>query len=349
MNISLKTLSNHKLLRELDELVAKSHHDEAELLAHLAEVDRRELYLEQGCSCMYRYCTEVLHFSEATAFHRIRAARAARSYPLLLERIREGAIHLSGANLLAPALTLDNHVELLDLAHHKSKRAIEVLLANRAPKPDVPGRVRKLPDPRRPVPAAQLRSKTGGPSQETSSCRAAVSPPVLGVSRPVPLGGRRFKIQFTGSQGLCGKLREVQALLRHQIPDGDLAEIFDRALTLLLDEAKRKKFCQTSRPRRGSKASQKRGAASRHIPAEIKRAVFARDGGRCAFVAANGPRCSSQDFLEFHHVDPWARAKRHSIDRIELRCRGHNRYAALQDYGAAHMACFVSRDHSPRG
>ena len=312
MRISLNTVSDHKLLRGLDQLVAKSCQDEAELLGYLAEVDQRKLYLEQGYSSMYRHCTEVLHFSEATAFHRIGAARATRSYPLLLERIREGALHLAGANLLAPRLTPENHVELLDLARHKSKRAIEELLAHRAPKPDVPGQVRKLPV-------------------------------------PAPLGGKRFKIQFTGSETLCGKLREAQALLRNQIPDGDLAEIFGRALALLLEDAKRKKFALTSRPRGWSKGAKKPGTASRHIPAKIKRGVVARDGGRCAFAGPNGRRCGSRDFLEFHHIDPWARAKRHSIDRIELRCRGHNHLAALQDYGAAHMARFGIQDHCPRG
>ena len=46
--------------------------------------------------------------------------------------------------------------------------------------------------------------------------------------------------------------------------------------------------------------------------------------------------------------DPWAKAKRHSIDRIELRCRGHNHYAALQEYGAAYMARFARRDNCTR-
>ncbi len=164
---------------------------------------------------------------------------------------------------------------------------------------------------------------------------------------PSPLGGGRFKVQFTASQALCDRLREAQALLRHQLPDGDMAEIFERALTLLVKDAKRTRFAQTS-TRRRSKAARNSGAASRHIPANIKRAVCARDGGRCAFVGANGRRCASRDFLEFHHLDPWARTRWHPTDRIELRCRGHNRYAAVQDYGAAYMARFAGRDHSPR-
>ncbi len=352
MEISLKTVSDCKLLRGLDELVAKSRHNEADLLAYIAEVDYRRLYLEQSCSSMYCYCTEVLYFSEASARHRIHAARAARAYPAVFERIRKGELHVAGLSLLAPVLTPENHQELLELTRNMSKRAIEVLLADRAPKPDVPARVRQLPEPR-PAPAVQVPSEMARstPEIETRSLKPGPPPPVPRAPSPAPspLGGRRFKVQFTGSQALCDKLREAQALLRHQVPSGDLAEIFDRALTLLVEDAKRRKFAQTSRPRARSEAKRKSGTASRHIPAKIKRALFERDGGRCAFVGGNGRRCGSRDFLEYHHLDPWARAKRHSIDRIELRCRGHNHYAAVQDYGAAYMARFARRDEVPRG
>ena len=352
MEVSLKTVSNHKLLRELDELVATSLHNEADLLAYIAEVDHRKLYLEQSCSSMFGYCTEVLHFSEAQASHRIHAARAARAYPVVFERIRKGELHLAGLSLLAPVLTPENHEELLEQARHKSKRAIEILLADRAPKPDEPARVRQLPDPR-PSPAVRLPSELARPTLETETRSRIPAPTALSQRAngpaPSPLGDKRYKIEFTGSQALYDKLHEAKALLRHQIPNGDMVEIFDRALTLLVEDAKRKKFAQTASPRERSKAAKKPGAASRHIPAEFRRAVFERDGGRCAFVGRNGHRCGSADFLEFHHLDPWAKAKRHSVERIELRCRGHNHYAAVQDYGAAHMAQFTRRTNVPRG
>ena len=349
MEVSLKAVTDHKLLRGLDELVAKSRHNEADLLAYIAEVDHRKLYLEQSCSSMFGYCTEVLHFSEAQAGHRIHAARAARAYPVVLEKIRRGELHVTGLSLLAPVLTPENHQELLELARHQSKRAIEVLLADRAPKPDVPARVRQLPDPR-PAPAVRLPSEMARPTPETET-RSRIPAPQLRAPGPAPspLGGKRYKIEFTGSQALYDKLHQARALLRHQIPNGDLVEIFDRALTLLVEDAKRKKFAQTSSPRKRSKAAKKSPAPSRHIPAEIKRAVFERDGGRCAFVGRKGRRCGSPDFLEYHHLDPWAKAKRHTVERIELRCRGHNHYAAVQDYGAAYMAQFARRDNVPRG
>ena len=124
MKESLKTVSNCKLLRGLNELVTKGRQNEAGLLAYLAEVDKRQLYLGMACSSMHRYCTTMLHFSEGMAYHRIAVARASCRYPLLLERIREGALHLAGAYLLASKLTPQNQVELLDLARHRTKRAI---------------------------------------------------------------------------------------------------------------------------------------------------------------------------------------------------------------------------------
>jgi hypothetical protein len=350
---SLARLSDRDLLGALHQLVARDRQVEAELVAHLGEVDARALYLEEGCASMFAYCTEVLHFSEAAAYHRIQAARAARAYPLVLDHLRRGELHLSGVKLLAPHLTPENHVELLERARHQSKRAIEAWLADRTPKPDAASLVRRLPQ-RKPTAGAPLAPRDSGsqrPAPEPARAadsgtpaplRAAPIPAALATrppsSAPQPLGQERFKIQFTASRALCQKLREAQALLRHQVPSGDLAEIFERALTLLVEDAKRKKFAQKSRPApRNRSKRDERKPASRHIPAEVKRAVAARDRGRCAFVASSGRRCGSRDFVEFHHKESWARSRRHAVEGIELRCRAHNHYAALQDYGPAHM------------
>ena len=306
----LGRMSNSELLLALNKLVASSRNVVADLLAHLAEVDARDLYLAESCSSMFHYCTEVLHFSEATAFHRIHVARAARRFPILLEHVRQGRIHLAGLSLLVPHLTPSNHVELLSLAHHKSKRAIERLLADRAPRADVQALVQKLPETRTVSarPETQDSRRADEPTALARAPRAQASPLPAARSRnsaPEPLGNRRYKIQFTASQQLCDKLREAQGLLRHQLSDGDLAQVFDRALTLLIAEARRRKFAETSRSR--SRAKEPARGATRHTPAEIKRTVAVRD---------------------------------HSVEGIELRCREHNSYAAIRDYGRDHMARF---------
>ena len=360
--VSLARVPDRDLLRALHVLVTRDRKVEADLLAHLAEVEARKLYLEEGCSSMFGYCTDVLHFSEATAYHRIQAARTAQAYPILLERVRRGEIHLSGVKLLAPHLTPENHVELLDRARHKSKRAIEELLADRAPKPDAPSAVRRLPPARvsgsvpREQPASSAPHRATEPVGSGATASARTAPPSAAPtprsesSSPRPLGQARFKIQFTAGRELYERLREAQALLRHQIPHGDLAEIFERALTLVVENAKRKKFARVARPAERGQSKRKladRRPASRHIPAKIKREVASRDGGRCAFVSRSGRRCESRDFLEFHHRQPWARSRRHSVEGIELRCRAHNHQAAVPDYGAAHMErCLVTSRNS---
>ena len=144
-----------------------------------------------------------------------------------------------------------------------------------------------------------------------------------------PLSPERYKVQFTVSKETHDKLRRAQDLMRHTIPNGDPSAIFDRALTLLLSELERTKLAAAKRPRNTAAAS----TVSRHIPAAVKRDVWARDGGQCAFVGNNG-RCTETGFLEFHHITPYANGGETSVENLELRCRPHNAYEAEKYFGA---------------
>jgi hypothetical protein len=114
-----------------------------------------------------------------------------------------------------------------------------------------------------------------------------------------PPGLTSYKVQLTISCETHQKLRRVQALSRHTSPNGDLTEIIDRALTLLLNELERRRCAATSSPRDVREPT----SGSRHVPAAVKREVWRRDEGRCAFLGRQG-RCTERAFLEFHHVEP---------------------------------------------
>src|SRR3972149_8688479 len=101
----LQSLSDDDLLRRLSELLSQSRRVESDLIAHIAEVDERRLYAREASSSMFAYCTEVLHLSEHEAYERITAARASRKYPLLLEMLRDGRLHLSGTGQVASSHT----------------------------------------------------------------------------------------------------------------------------------------------------------------------------------------------------------------------------------------------------
>jgi 5-methylcytosine-specific restriction endonuclease McrA len=154
----------------------------------------------------------------------------------------------------------------------------------------------------------------------------------------VPLGNQRYRLHVTLPDKTHQKLQEARALMRHQRPDGDLAAILDRALTLLLKDVKKRRFGSGSRSRRTQNDEGTNAApASRYIPVKIRRRVFRRDEGRCTYVDAHGRRCGAREFLEFHHLDPWARDRHHDADRIVLMCRSHNQRAAEEDYGRVFM------------
>jgi hypothetical protein len=144
-----------------------------------------------------------------------------------------------------------------------------------------------------------------------------------------PLTPECYRIQFTVGRETEEKLRRVQDLLRREIPDGDPAEIFDRALTLLLHDVARKKLAATTSPRPSRPAE----PGSRHVPAEVKRKVWIRDHGQCAFVSPGGRRCRGRTFLEFHHVEAFGLGGPTTADNLSLRCREHNVYEAELLFG----------------
>src|SRR5438093_7100665 len=142
---SLSHLPDPVLLRALASLLAQERPLTALLLAHLAEVDARKLYLPAGYPSMFAYCVHELHLSEDAAYKRIQAARAARRFPVLFEAVADGRLHLTAVGLLAPYLTPENAAELLAAAAHRTKSEIEELLARRFPRSETLGLVAALP------------------------------------------------------------------------------------------------------------------------------------------------------------------------------------------------------------
>jgi 5-methylcytosine-specific restriction endonuclease McrA len=337
---TLEGMPDRDLLAMLTALAANERQATAQLIAALGEVDCRRLYLGEGCSSLVTYCTQVLHLSEHAAYGRIEAARAARKWPVVLELIADGSIHLTALTLLSRHFTAENHEDLLSAATHKTKREVEEIVAALRPQPAVASTVRKLPA----TPALRPEGETVVAASEATNGPQSQAVPPLEQPRAVgpssraidikPLAPERYKVQFTVTRETYDKLREAQDLLRHCVPSGDIAAIFERALTWLLTELRKTKHAAVARPR----VDHGRAVRGRHVPAAVKRAVWDRDGGQCAFVGASG-RCSERGFLEYHHVLPFADGGGPTVDNLELRCRSHNTYEAAQWCGLLEQNC----------
>ena len=332
-------LTDAELLNEVKRLTSGERQATSRLVAALGELDARRLYLNEGCSSLFTYCTQVLHLSEHAAYLRIEAARAARKWPGIVNLLVDGALHLTAVGLVGPHLTADNHERVLADACHKTKREIEELVAALRPLPTVPSSVRKLPAPRVPATIAdpvttvmrdpiQLEPISGAPKVESAQ-------PVHDTRRSFadvkPLAPERYRVQFTVSRGMHERLREAQDLLRHCVPDGDIGEIFERALNLLLTELRKTRHAAVGRPRATSSSAR---GPSRHVAAAVKRAVWERDQGRCAFIGAAG-RCTERGFLEYHHLIPYADSGATTAENLELRCRAHHAFEAERWFGVS--------------
>lgn len=191
-------------------------------------------------------------------------------------------------------------------------------------------------------------SSVASSSVPTSSARLPFAPPSSAPppsapprGRLVPISARRYLLRVTIGQETHDKLQRARDLLRHVIPDGDPGTIIDRALTLLVEQAAKSKYADrppdhTPHRTRGPVPSRPSGAEStRYVPAEVKRAVWTRDAGRCAFVGAAG-RCRETGFLEFHHVVPFAAGGPTDAVNLQLRCRAHNAHEARVFFGPGH-------------
>ena len=118
------------------------------------------------------------------------------------------------------------------------------------------------------------------------------------------------------------------------IPSGNEGQVFVHALRALVSRLEKRKYGAADQPRAISERSNQ---DPRHLPARVKRAVFARDRGRCTFVGSNGHRCEGRRFLEFDHVFEVARGGESTVENVRLRCRAHNQYEAEQSFGRDFM------------
>jgi len=267
---AFRSLTDEQLIQEVETLAGRERTATSVLIAALAEFDSRRLYLEQGFPSTYRFCVEVLHLSESEALLRIRAARIAQQFPIVLDLLADGSMTLTNLKLLSPYLTAENHEALLHAATHKTTREVEQQLG-------------ALDPSRRQLVTVVLRV-----SLETRD-----------------------------------KLRRAQDLLQSTAQNGDAATVFDRALTVFVAGLERRKTGAAVRPRQ----SRPSRMMSRHVPRALKRRVWRRDDGRCAFVGSQG-RCPESRGLQYHHILPYARGGPTTFENLQLRCHAHNQYEA---------------------
>ena len=350
-------LSDPELLEAATEAVRQENESLAQLLVLLADIEDRDLHVARGFTSLYAFCAGYLGLRDGKAYRRIHAARLGRRFPVAIELLAQGEVSLTTLNLLSPRLDQDNHLELLRASQGCDKRQVKELLAARFPAPDPAPSGRKLPAPAaRPTPAdtpepsrvdRPAASHAEPPAPTPAPAPLVLQPP---ARRPVvePIADQRYSFRFAGPRSLVDKLEELEALRSHRPAEArSLERMLEDAVDLLLAQERKKRFAVGARPRKRKADSEQKTTErprTRHIPADVRRQVYERDGGRCTYRdPQTGRRCGTRRLVTFEHRQPFARGGRHTADQITLLCASHNRHAANQAFGQAFMRERVER------
>ena len=357
--------SDQELLDGVFAAVTREFEDVAVVVAHIAEIDKRKLFAGEGCSSLKDYCMEVLRLTEDQAYSRIAVARTAQKFPVVLDMLADGLVHLTAVDRLGPSLTEENHLSLLEEAICKTMAQVEEIVARLRPKGPVASSIRKLGSGSGVDEGGFFDGDEYSGSGSDRDADEGHVPPATRRSAISPLAPGSHEIRITADDETMYALRELQELLSHQVPSGDPAIIIKNSLLRTLKDVRKERFGTGKRrqkadenvsattapqgdappkatnevpatvavedegkeaPGEATKIALKDGDQSRYIPKEIRRAVWERDKGRCAFVSSRGKWCTARRFLDYHHIIPFAWRGPTTVDNLELRCRTHNGY-----------------------
>lgn len=216
--------------------------------------------------------------------------------------------------------------------------------------------VRELPLGERPgdwANGADGANDTEGAASAASSLPAPARVEALRAEAPPATGPQQYQVQFSATEEHVQLIERAKSLLAREADGKSLGDLHLQAMRLLVAALEKQKFAVTERPRKvtgtDSAAESKSQSAvhapttkprprSRRIPADVRRAVFERDGGRCSYVDERGERCRETCGLELHHRQPFGKAGSHTAANLTLHCPAHNALAAELDFGRRHMA-----------
>jgi 5-methylcytosine-specific restriction endonuclease McrA len=362
--IAPSALDSTVLAQRLCELAGEERNVQVEFLLHLEEFDRRRAYVEAGHPSLWAYCLEVLHLREGAAGRRIQAMRVLRRFPSIEGALRDGRLCLSTVQLLGQVLTEENLHDLVARAAYRTKAEVDHLVASLQARTAPRAGVRKLPDrgPAASTPALPLAAVHGRPAEPQEAMLApptsagAVGASLATVSAPFDPSRSKtraetravsesgWSLRVTIDRACKQDLETLTSLLSHKVPDGDLAAVLHEAIRCAIEKHGRRKGAlapqRQRKPDREPRLPAEPAARTSTIPAIVRREVWKRDGGRCAWVGPDGRRCNGRWQLELDHIQPLALGGPPTRDNLRLACKPHNMLHAEQTYGREHMDRF---------
>lgn len=264
-----------------------------EILSHIAEVDRRRLYLTLGYSSLYAYLTERMGYDGGSAHRRLDAARLSLVVPQVIEDIHQGGITLSQVTFLQKSLrqvkeqkvATQTKAEILASIKHKSFEQTQV----------------------------EVTKALNIPLKEAPKVKHQADESV------------RLEVTLTKSQ--WEKMKTMRELLSNTLPSGEWDQVLEYLATKVIEQ-KRKVAVASNQNQ-----NQKQTPPAKYLSPKLKQAVLLRDQCCQYKDKLSGKLCGSRWRLQSDHIQPiWAGGD-HTLTNLQTLCANHNQERYRQQAG----------------
>lgn len=294
--MKFQKISDERLLEVTKQKVGQEKLLTLEILHHLREIERRQLFLRMGFSSLFDYCVEELGYSESGAFRRISAMRLITDVPSAEEKLESGSVNVSTLSQLQKFI-------------RKEERFT--------------GRKMDVQD------KEELLARIEGKSQQDVEREfATISPHIaLSTERHRPITQDLTEVKIVINSKLVRKLEKLKSLLSHKKPNASFVELVE----MMTDMALKKLEPKTPDPVALAKYQVTSAAEvrpnERYIPSVYRQQVYHRDGGRCTYVDPKTRRkCKSDQRVQIDHVIPIHGGGKTELGNLRLMCALHNRW-----------------------
>lgn len=239
--VALKDMSGEDLWHYFKDIIVRERESLADMIEVVGEVDERKLYEDYGWKNLFEYCVFSRRWSESMAYRRIRAARAARRFPVIYDMLEEGRIHLEGVVILHAFMDDADFEALLVRCQDRTVREIEAIVADRRRDPPLRDSIHFVgvkTTPTLPSAAGTALPLDASPDQAMPEPAPTLPPvPPVDASVAAPISEKKLvRVSFTADEELYSLLQRARQLMRPKYPDGRLEGVFGDALRLLIEE-----------------------------------------------------------------------------------------------------------------
>ncbi len=247
MNPVLADLSNDQLIRKCDTAVRSEQELGIAILDYLNEIERRSLYLKEGYSSLFDYCTRRWRYSRSKAGRFIAAARCMNRFPAARILLSNREITVCGLSKISGLMSYETSDNLLREVSGKMYVEIEKIAASHRTAPVIRDFVRPIgfqapgEDERGEEDQGdlfQVVSEMTPNRSQNGTGYPQVSTPATGEDRsqnrsnPKRKPAQRYEIRFSASEEFLEKLERARSICSKR---WSLGAILEKGLDELLE------------------------------------------------------------------------------------------------------------------